>query len=320
VALGREKTVRVWDVATDKEMGRLEMDDAGRRKVAFVGGGDVLVTGNLMGVIQLWQADGGQELRRFGGTEGGVTALAVSPDGRSLATAHPDGGSVYSIRLWETASGRERRLFRGHQGEITRLVFSPDGRLLASASVDETALVWDTAGPAPRSAAVGLEQLWAELAGDDAGTAFDALLTLAERPAEAVPLLRRHLRPVPTADGGTVARWVAALDSEDFAVREQASRELDALAEVAVPALREALAGAPSAEKRRRVAALLDRHGRPEYPDADGLRRLRAVEALERAGSAEARRLLAELAGGAAEARLTQEARAALRRAEGASR
>lgn len=49
----------------------------------------------------------------------------------------------------------------------------------------------------------------------------------------------------------------------------------------------------------------------------EGLRQVRAVEALEYQGSAEARRLLQTLAGGAADARLTREAQAALRRLQG---
>src|SRR5262249_38393111 len=154
---------------------------------------------------------------------------------------------------------------------------------------------WPASGGA---AARNLESLWADLAGEeDASTAFDSVLTLAARPAEAVPLLRRHLRPVPAVEAAKVARWVAELDSDDFAVRERARGGVDGVGEVAVPALRDALAGSSSPEKRRRIAELLDRHGRPEEPGAQGLRRVRAVEALERMGTAEARRLLEDLVG-----------------------
>ena len=49
-------------------------------------------------------------------------------------------------------------------------------------------------------------------------------------------------------------------------------------------------------------------------PNAAFLRELRAVEALEQIGSAAARALLEEVASGAEEARLTQAAKASLRR------
>jgi WD40 repeat protein len=307
VAGGTNK-VRVWEVGTDRELSTLEVE-TGWTRAAFTDEGRVLITGSLLGVIRLWQADTGEELRRFGGGEGGVTALAVSADGRSLATAHPAGGGAYDIRVWEKASGKQRRQFRGHEGLIRGLAFSPDGRLLASSSEDHTALLWDTAGPRP----AGLKGGWAGLADDDAAAAFDVLVALAERPAEAVPLVRQHLKAVPAVNVRQLDQWVAELDSDDFEAREGASRELERLAEAAVPALRRGLAARPSPEGRRRIEGLLERHGRPERLTAEGLRQLRALEALERAGTAEARRLIEELAGGEPEARLTREAKAALR-------
>jgi WD40 repeat protein len=314
VAVFGEKRIAVWDVETGQRLATVEVEDAWTLKAAFTTDGRVLVTGSLLGVVQLWLADGGRELRRFGGTEGGVTALVVSGDGRGIATAHPTGGGVYDVRIWEAASGRERRHFRGHEGRVVRLAFSPDGRLLASASEDHTALLWDTAGPGWRAdagpSAAGPEALWDRLAGEDAAAAYDALLALAARPAEAVPLLRRRLRPVAHADPEQVDRWVAELDSGTYAARERAGRELDGLGEAAVPALRRALAAGPPLEQRRRIERLLAEHGRPKRLTAEGLRRLRALEALERAGTAEAYRLVEELAGGAPEARLTEEARA----------
>ena len=79
---------------------------------------------------------------------------------------------------------------------------------------------------------------------------------------------------------------------------------------------RQALEQATASEVRKRLRDILDvlDGSRHAVPPSEELRRLRAVVALERAGTAEARAILSELAEGAADARLTREAKAALRR------
>src|SRR5262249_45740486 len=109
------------------------------------------------------------------------------------------------------------------------------------------------------------------------------------------------------------ARHVADLDSEQFDVREEATRELEKYAEQARPALQKALEGQPSVEVRQRAMRLLERLMGP-VKDAERLRVLRAVEVLEQADTADSRRLLEELAKGAPGVRETEEASAALRR------
>jgi hypothetical protein len=114
-------------------------------------------------------------------------------------------------------------------------------------------------------------------------------------------------------DDRQVAKWLADLDSDEFAVRDKAAKELDRLVELVEPALRKALDGRPSAEVRRQVRRLLDRlQGRVATPQV--LRGLRAFEVLEGIGTDEARRLLEALAKKAPAPRLVQQARAALDR------
>jgi hypothetical protein len=110
-----------------------------------------------------------------------------------------------------------------------------------------------------------------------------------------------------------LARMIGDLDGDRFSVREKARHELEALGELAEPALRRAVEASPSLEMRRRAEGLLgliERHS----PAPDKLRELRALEALERAGTSEARLALRALAGGAPGGRLTKEAKAALAR------
>jgi hypothetical protein len=106
---------------------------------------------------------------------------------------------------------------------------------------------------------------------------------------------------------------VGRLDSPRFADRERATAELEALGEDALPLLRKLAAGGVTAEQNRRLQRVLERLAGPPW-GAEQLRQLRAVEALSIAGTPDAKRMLAELAAGHAEARLTREATAALDR------
>jgi hypothetical protein len=154
---------------------------------------------------------------------------------------------------------------------------------------------------------------WHELASTDAQVAYRALRLLTEAPRQSLPPLRERLRPAPAADANQIDRWLAELDSSRFADRERATRELERQEGRAEPALRRLLANAPSAEARRRAEGMLARlHG--PIADPEMLRALRAVEALEHMGTRNAKELLQELARGAPESRLTQEAKGSLGR------
>jgi len=87
-----------------------------------------LVTGQ-----ELWQTE--RERDR------GLTTLAISPDGRVLAS-----GSGYedpTIRVWEAATGRLLARLVGHTGWVCKLAFTKDGRRLISAASDQSIRFWD---------------------------------------------------------------------------------------------------------------------------------------------------------------------------------
>ncbi len=68
-----------------------------------------------------------------------ILAVAISPDGRQLAT----GGTDTIVRIWNLETKAVQEL-KGHTDWITGVAFSPDGKLLASSSADRTARVWKT--------------------------------------------------------------------------------------------------------------------------------------------------------------------------------
>jgi hypothetical protein len=223
------------------------------------------------------------------------------------------------MRLWDLAGGQECKCLLGHEGTILSLAFAPDDRRLAASSPDAPVYLWDVAGVTRRTVDRGrlaparTEALWQELGDDDPGKAYPALIAMATAPAQVVPFLRRNLQPVSPADAGLMRRLLADLDNDEFAVREKASAALEKFGESAVPALREALARQPAAEAARRMKALLKTADNTVLSGAL-LRAVRAVAVLEQIGTPEAKEVLRTLVAGAAEARLTVEAKAALER------
>lgn len=69
-----------------------------------------------------------------------IVSLAVSPDGKIIASGSP----FECIRLWDSASGKLLQCLADMQGGIS-LCFSPDGKMLASGSMNGLVRFWDVA-------------------------------------------------------------------------------------------------------------------------------------------------------------------------------
>jgi WD40 repeat protein len=312
VTSSRTDGVLVREVATGKVLHHLSPPRSNSiHGLSLSPDGRSLAASTDGGAVRLWEMATGGPRRQFDAGNEGSAAVPIAQDGRLLATAGTEG----EVHIRWLLTGRELRSLGGHDGPVTALAFASGGRLL-SVSADGTALIWDTSRLKPaakeRPGQIA-ETAWSELAAVDAAKAFETMTRLSESPTAAVSLLRERLRPVDAVEARHLDQLIVQLDDDDFDKREQASRELEKLGVRVEGALRKAIKTASSAEVVRRAGDLLKKVEEGAV-SGERLREMRALEVLEGIGTPEAKKLLDELAKGAAEAALTQEAKASLNR------
>ncbi|KAK5997067.1 Vegetative incompatibility HET-E-1-like protein [Cladobotryum mycophilum] len=139
-------TITLSDVRSRKAMHRVELytikeDQIRCPHISFSPDSELLVCGDIRGVIQIWRAETGAVLHTLEDISTGISALRFSPNTNAFAVGSYGG----TIILLDASAGWRIHNLEGHSGSVTAINFIRDGNVIASASEDMTVRVWDAA-------------------------------------------------------------------------------------------------------------------------------------------------------------------------------
>lgn len=117
--------LKIWEVATGKDVTALEGAGSARDWAAFSPDGKMLASLGCGSTLRLWDLATGRDIAPLPGHIDSVVSLAFSPDGKTLASGSID----QTVLLWDVAKGQAKgTLHGGHK----QLAFSRDGKFLAT--------------------------------------------------------------------------------------------------------------------------------------------------------------------------------------------
>jgi serine/threonine protein kinase len=174
-------TLRLWEVATGRELRAFKGHTAPIWGAAFSPTGKLALSGSVDRTVRLWDVDSGEQLQLFSGHGGQVDGVAFSSDPRTVfsvsrddtiriwvietgkeigrcgsghvigyafaVSTHGDrvlyAGGNNEVCLWDSLQGRDLQRMPGHTAHVYTLALSADGRYGLSAGADNTIRLWD---------------------------------------------------------------------------------------------------------------------------------------------------------------------------------
>lgn len=139
-------TVTRWDVATRRELSSRTGDfgyfEGGNYRISQ--DGRTMVRSFDVGGVQMLDLTTGQASDQFTVRTMRLQGLALSPDGKTIATAGVDSPE---IKVWDVTTRKLNASLHGHNLVVLHLAYSPDGQRMMSSSIGaESVKVWDTQG------------------------------------------------------------------------------------------------------------------------------------------------------------------------------
>src|SRR5882757_6060113 len=108
--------------------------------VIHLHGGQRMMTCSWDGSLRMWNLKSGEQIGKdWRDGESQLKAIALSPDGKQLASGSYDG----AVGLWDIDRGKVTTKWTGHTQMVRSVGWNGDGGRVLSGSDDMTARVWD---------------------------------------------------------------------------------------------------------------------------------------------------------------------------------
>ena len=137
-----DRTIRLWDASTGAAAGVLQVPGSDASEVVWTPDGNGLVSMTRDRTIRRWSVHRPGPAKVLARLQEGGYGLAISPDGKRIASA---GWGQHAVGVWDLAGpavSKNTLLLKGHQDLVTGIAFGKNGRRLVSSGVDKTVRLW----------------------------------------------------------------------------------------------------------------------------------------------------------------------------------
>ncbi|HEU4937327.1 MAG TPA: TIR domain-containing protein [Vicinamibacterales bacterium] len=139
VSASSDQTLKVWQIATGKELRTLAGHTAAVQGCAFSRDGNLIASAGGDGDLRIWEAASGAVRLAIHVDGGPLTSCVFTADNNSVVVGCSDG----FVRIYDVQTGDEQARYSGHTDIVNHCAVSDDGAFIVSASMDATAKLWD---------------------------------------------------------------------------------------------------------------------------------------------------------------------------------